>query len=71
MTEKEGFVADGSLGNHRKELFPSSREQATVHRIGTRFVNDVFPFENVGAGIDRPKTTDEDSRRRATMIAPT
>lgn len=34
-------------------LSPSSRRTATVHRTGSSFVKDGFPFENVGAVIDR------------------
>lgn len=30
---------------------------ATAHRAGSRFVKDAFPFENVGAVIERPHCT--------------
>ena len=40
-----------------KVSIPSSRNRATVHRTGTRFVKDGFTIRFVGAIIDRPHCT--------------
>ena len=59
-----GWLFDGTTGirlhfryAEMMELIPSSRDQATVHRTGTRFVKDGFPIHFVGAINDRPHCT--------------